>query len=263
MRIFIPTAGRADRQFTLGNIPRKWLQHTALVVPKAQAKQYRPVAEEYGVELLCHGVQRIGPTRHWIMEYAARHGIAAPLMLDDDLKFCVRRTPGSIKLSIAEPKEVDAMLREVKKLTKKHAMVGVSARQGNNHVEDDVKYSTRMNAAYAINPDAYFAEGASFKRLKVMEDFDVTLRLLLAGHRNAVLYKYAWNQHGGSGSTGGCSGWRTAEVQSAAAHKLAKLYPGFVSVVEKRSKSGWEGMQVRHDVRIQWKRAAKAGGAER
>ena len=36
-----------------------------------------------------------------------------------------------------------------------------------------------------------------------------------------------------------------------------------VKVVEKETKTGWEGMKKRYDVRVQWQRAFKAGCPER
>jgi hypothetical protein len=95
-----------------------------------------------------------------------------------------------------------------------------------------------------------------FDRLKVMEDFDFTLTLLENGGRNAVTLDYVWNQTG-SNQPGGCSDYRTAEVQAKAAKELAKLHPGVVKVVEKEviGKTSWGGMKTRTDVRIQWRKA--------
>jgi hypothetical protein len=65
---------------------------------------------------------------------------------------------------------------------------------------------------------------------------------------------WAWNQRG-SGAVGGCSGYRNNEVQTEAANELHRLFPDFVTVVTKKSKSSWQGMEERTDVRIQWKKA--------
>ena len=40
------------------------------------------------------------------------------------------------------------------------------------------------------------------------------------------------------------------------------MYPDFVKSLQKETKTGWEGMKVRWDVRVQWRRAAKQGGCE-
>jgi hypothetical protein len=89
--------------------------------------------------------------------------------------------------------------------------------------------------------------------MKVMEDFDVALSLLTKGYENAIINTVAHNQKG-SGAVGGCSVWRTPQVQAQAALKLAELYPGIVKVVEKTTKTAWGG-GTRTDVTIQWKAA--------
>ena len=96
----------------------------------------------------------------------------------------------------------------------------------------------------------------TFGRLEVMEDFDVALRLLRAGHDNVILNNWANNQ-AGSGKEGGCSHFRTPELHAACASKLASLHPGFVKVVQKTTKGAWGG-GTRTDVNIAWKKARAA-----
>ena len=40
------------------------------------------------------------------------------------------------------------------------------------------------------------------------------------------------------------------------------MYPDFVKSLQKETKTGWEGMKTRWDVRVQWRKAAKQGGCE-
>ena len=91
-----------------------------------------------------------------------------------------------------------------------------------------------------------------------MEDFDVTLSLLELGYPNRITYKYAWGQ-GRSGDDGGCSLYRTSEMQKNAAIRLAEFHPRTVKVVNKRSKTKWGGLdsEVRVDVIVNWKKAFK------
>ena len=62
----------------------------------------------------------------------------------------------------------------------------------------------------------------------------------------------------GSNKDGGCSTYRTYEIQAAAAEKMARLWPDFVKVVEKKVK-GWGPMSIRKDIRVQWKKAYVSG----
>ncbi len=146
-----------------------------------------------------------------------------------------------------------------------YALVGISARQGNNRQEDTRVFNTRMNNAYAMHCDTLRKNPIRWDRMPLMEDFDVTLQLLRLGYENAVLYEFAWNQSGGSSAAGGCSGYRTNEMQAQCAGRLKELHPDFVTVVTKKAKGGaWKGMEERKDVRMQWKKAlASAVGGPR
>ena len=94
-------------------------------------------------------------------------------------------------------------------------------------------------------------------RVDVMEDFDINLQLLRQGKPSKISYYYAQGQKS-SNAEGGCSEWRTIEVHNAWAEKLHALHRDFVKVVEKETKTAWNGMP-RKDVNVQWKRAYNSG----
>jgi hypothetical protein len=96
----------------------------------------------------------------------------------------------------------------------------------------------------------------SFDEMEVMEDFHIALTLLEQGYENVVLNNWCHNQ-AGSGKAGGCSHFRTAEVQTRNADRLSELHPGVVNVVRKTTKSAWGGGE-RTDVRVLWKKALNA-----
>jgi len=97
--------------------------------------------------------------------------------------------------------------------------------------------------------------------MDLMEDYYVTLKLFQLGHRNAVIVDWTWDQRGASGAAGGCSSYRNAELQEKASRALEEEFPMYVKAVQKETKTGWEGMKTRWDVRVQWRKAAKDGGA--
>lgn len=258
MKIYIPSMGRPYNQVTLKNIPKKWRKTTCLVVPQKEYEEYSSVAEEYNVSIVCppKNIKGIAKTRQYILDVCNERTC---LMLDDDMDFCYREDMGSPKLTtIDNDNDMNKMLSIIERLLKKHPMVGISARQGNNHIDEEVRIASRMMNAYAFDVPVLRKLGIKFGRLEVMEDFDVTLQLLERGIANAVIYKYCWNQRR-SGAKGGCSSYRTAEMQESAAKKLKTLHPDFVEVVEKNSKSAWNGMEVRTDVKIQWRKAYECG----
>jgi len=255
VHIYIPTFDRWNEQKTLESIPKKWLERTWLVVDYGEARHYR---ERYGDRVIVtpKHICKIATTRQWIMENPKDRYV---VMLDDDLTFSMRKGKG-IKLSRCEPEDLNGMFQLLRKWMKEeeYMHVGISRQGGNNHVEENHIDVHRMNNAYAYDAKRFREAGVRFDRLLVMEDFDVTLSLLRMGYPNRVTYKYAWSQKA-SGAQGGCSSYRTREVQADAARKLSELHPGCVRVVEKTSKSGWEGMKTRKDVVISWKKAYEHG----
>jgi len=179
----------------------------------------------------------------------------AAIFLSDDLSFNVRRDPGTVSLSVCTAEDVSAMLQLLTSwvLDDGFGHAGVSRRRGNNTVTEEYEDITRMNDVYAYNVDDYRESGARFDRLQVRNDFDVTLTMLRQGYINRVSYTYAWGQ-GQSGADGGCSTYRTFDIQKAAAHQLARIHAGLVRVCVKQSKWGDVG-DHRVDVNIAWKKA--------
>ncbi len=251
MHIYIPSLSRADRQFTVGNLPKSWRRRTHIVVTENEYDEYQ---ELHGDMVISTPVTGIAETRQWILENAESRYV---LFLDDDMSFSYRYSGTKMKKS--SPKEVKKMLSLLEEwLSEGFVHVGISARGGNNRVEAEYTEITRMNNSYAYNVEKYLKTGIRFDRLKVMEDFDVTLSLLEKGFPNRVTYQYAWGQRK-SGDAGGCSLYRTAEVQKKAAHALSKLHPGLVKVIQKECKKVWTGIdsKYRTDVIISWKKAYK------
>jgi len=140
------------------------------------------------------------------------------------------------------------------------AHVGISGREGNNRVRDAWVENTRYMRFLAYRTDQYMA--CEHNRVTVMEDFDIALQMLRAGHPNKVYYMYAQGQ-AKTQSAGGCSVWRTHEVHNAGAERLAELHPGFVTVRQKQNKTDREGFGTRKEVTVYWKKAfASSQGGE-
>lgn len=247
--IYIPSAGRATRQKTLAQFSPKMRKRITLVVPKGEYKEYRRVHNRVEV-----GPPGIGPTRQFIIDEC---GTDTVLMMDDDMLFYHRDKPYSKTLINNTPRDNRRMIEWVEEyLDKGYAHVGVGARPEAHFHLCDFRSCVRINNFHAFDVGKFIMSGASFTRVKLMEDFDAALTLLEAGYRNAQLIENVWNQEG-SNVTGGCSSYRTAELQAKSAHKLARLHPEVVKVVKLkvRGATSWEGMKERVDVRVQWKKA--------
>lgn len=251
--IYVPSMGRANRVHTLASIPPKRLKDTYLVVPRKEGEEYWKANPK--VKILGINEKGIGPTRDFCVNHAHKDLAQHMVMLDDDLDFAARRADDPTKFSSIGhgSNQLVVMFNKIDELLKTNAHVGVLAREGGNRVLSPLVFNNRMLRVLAYRVGVLQEHSIGFSRLKLMEDFDVTLRLLRMGYPNAVLAQWVQNQ-AGSNLAGGCSTYRTPEMQAAAAAALAKLHPGFVKQVTKKTKTAW-GWGERQDVVIQWKKA--------
>lgn len=249
---YILTRSRVGKQITLNNLPPSVQRQTFLVCPSNEQGQH---AHQH----LCppDTVRGVGPTRQWIVEYARQQGQRKIFMMDDDLNFNVRIGDETTKLrKLTSSEELLPMFDTLLQWLDDYAAVGVSTRQGNNTVSAPYVENTRILRFFGINTASI--ESARFDRLEVMEDFDFLLQLLRVGKPNRVLYTYTQDQPM-SGAAGGCSDYRTPEVQRVSAFRLQDKHPEFVQVTEKKVKKGWFGDDSsRTDVIIYWKKAYKS-----
>ncbi len=247
MRIFIPTLGR-EKQFTFETLPDIWKRQVIFICGPGEKKRLSafgaPVWEQPAE------VKGIAGVRQMVMDFARDEKV---VMLDDDLKFAKRLPDG--KLTPADKTAVNSMLFIVEKQLEYYAHGAVSCREGNNRVTEAMTLIGRPLRLLSYNRTMVKKAECRF-RLKVMEDFDMTLQLLRKGCKNFIIWDYCHDQCIGSGAPGGCSGYRTPAVQAQAAHDLAKLHPGFVKVVEKETKTAWKDFGgKRTDVIVYWKKA--------
>lgn len=275
MLIAIPSRGRPSwkKQVTLRNfIEMKCKRPVVLCIPDEawEGRKYRNeclsiIGDRMNltIEYVPNTHIGIARTREWIFtELAAKHKERYVFMLDDDMDFCYR--PDMTNQSLETIKDLDkfeAMFNTIEQwLENGFVHVGLAARQGSNFFLGPETYrdNIRMMNAYAYDTHALKELNVEFGRVPVMEDFDLTLQLLRKGYPNRVSYQFVWNQRG-SGAVGGCSSYRTAELQEQAAQKLKEFHPAYVTVVTKSTGSVWEDMKEREDVTIRWQEAYKEG----
>jgi hypothetical protein len=255
MEILIHTYGRHERQYTWDNLSPGVRDRTRLVVQAREQRLY----DGYPIHVLPPEITCLSATRQYIFNSFEAEKIC---ILDDDLDFAVRREDFPSRFRKAGDEDIDRLFAELEfycGAEDGYGLVGVAAREGGNYQTGQFLYATRQMRVHAIDATLYRKLGIRFDRVAVMEDFDVTLQFLEAGYSNLVLNHWVTNQHG-SNTAGGCSHYRTPEVQSASAHELARLHPGIVSVVRKATRVSWGG-KPRDDVRIQWKKALEQGRA--
>jgi hypothetical protein len=254
MRIFIPTMGRPpERQYTLRELPRQVFERykPTLVAPPADYKALRAA----GLTVVECRAKGIAATRQWILDNSMDPHV---LMLDDDLSSWSWRGLDGDRVAYRKATVDERVkgLREVERLLHKYRHGSIGHRLFANN-RDTVEYNTRQLRALAYDRDHMNKVGVKF-RLPVMEDFDVQLQLLNKGYP-CFQYNQLVQEQNGSNIAGGCSTYRTAEVQAKAAHQLAFLHPDCVTVVEKKLKASDNMWATRTDVRVSWRNAIRAG----
>ena len=261
--IIIPTRGRVGKQRTLGKLPGEFREQAFLLAPLEEIKSHP------GVPVICApgNIEEKGISylRQWVTDYlSAMREIDSNhilVFMDDDLIFGRRYVKSVPMLKTSNEYDIFCMLEEVtgenSPLHVNQALVGVSHRPANRSMERD-GIAQRQMQFHAFKPAVFRRHGIKWDKMPLMEDFSVTLQCLTKGLSNLVMCEYTLDQNG-SNQPGGCSRYRTLEMQGLAAFALQEAYPDFVTVKEKKTvwKEGFP--DTRYDVTVYWKKAYKWG----
>jgi hypothetical protein len=254
MHIIIPTRGRTDKQFTLQAFPRELRKRTTLVCPKAERVRLKCLDDDIEVIAQPDADMTIAQKRKWIIEEWHRSGHEKILMFDDDLSFATRINEIDSHLKPIKGEELGAEIQRLEqKLGPEFPHVGFGQRQGNNHAPNGWQSPGRMMFSLGYYLPIVVNE-CELGRIETREDMDITLQLLLKGYPNAVCHTTV-NDQWKYDAPGGCTNERTLERSNADAVKLAKLHPGYVTVVDKPYKSS----VPRKEVVCQWQKALQDG----
>lgn len=254
MMIYIPTRGRPNDQITLNSLTPELKKRTRLLINHDEIGLYKDY--DVGSIYLPDYIKDIGGVRQWAVSNSKYKYV---FLLDDDMGF-FKRLSDSKRLKRCTGNQLNEMFEEFLDwlILDSIPVVGMSMRQGNNHVDLPYVNATRQMGFHGIDTEEFKNLKLRFDKQAVMEDFYMVLSLLTKGISNRVMYKYCWDQ-AGSNTKGGCSSYRTGDIQKNCAENLVRAFPDFVTVVEKSVKHGWQGLKTRHDVRIQWKKAFNYG----
>jgi hypothetical protein len=248
MQIIIPTRG-----LTLSRLPRELRKRTTIVCP-----------EQEKLRLSCFDVEvvvepgddwGIAQKRKWIIEEWCRRGCEKIIMLDDDLSFATRISADDTGLRKIRGKGLIPEFQRIEdKLGPEYPHVGFGPRQGNNHESGGWKSPDRMQCALGYYLP--IVTKCRWDLVELREDMCVTLQLLLKGYPNAVWTGTVVDQR--YDAPGGCSNYRTPEMNDAEAERLAALFPDYVSLRSKDYKAG-----SRLEVHCQWQKALRDGCSQK
>lgn len=251
--IYIFTHGRVGKQRTLDNLHPDLREKTTLIIRKDEEGLH-----PHNREFCLPTDMRLSEARQYVLNNTHYKYIT---MLDDDLDWS-RRQDGSLPNAKHWQHEFSLDLFEEQERFLREGFIhcGVSAREGNNRIKEDYKDVDRMMRVLSYNTEVVNKEGCRFDRLMLKADFDMTLQLLRLGYPNRVSYRLAQGQ-GRSNDPGGCSEYRTSDMNDKVCEELENLHPDFVRTEMKFTVSSWknEFNYWRMDVVIQWKKAYQEG----
>jgi hypothetical protein len=256
MAIIIPTAGRTNQQLTLQSLPPELRKRTTLVCPKREASGLYALYKDVQIVVEPYSNMRIAQKREWIVRTWLEAGYEKILMLDDDLRFATRKSPDDWHLRDICGKELIPEFQRIEdKLGPEFPHVGFGPRRNNNNESGDWKIPGKM--VCALGYYLPMVTKCRWDLVELREDNCVTLQLLLKGHANAV-----WTgtvvDHNGYDAPGGCSMYRTLEMNNAEAEKLVALFPDYASL-----RKIYKASVQRKDVRFQWQKALKDGRSQK
>jgi hypothetical protein len=252
MKIVIPTYGRVYQK-TYSNLPEK-IQEQVIFFKQ----QGDPAVLDHQHQVtLPENIKTIAATRDFIIDWAYPESV---LMLDDDLEFATRREENLKLLQKSTETEILRFLQWAKISLDDEgiAHIAMSPREGASYNVDPIISPGRPMRVLGYNTRILRQYNIRFEEFQLMEDFHVALALLTRGYENCIYNNMTHNQGGSNNQPGGCTGWRTLEMQAAAAYQLEAKYPQFVKAVVKQTKTSWQGKE-RVDVRIQWVKALRYG----
>lgn len=254
MRIIIPTKGRRNNQLTLRNLPRELQLRSTLVTAQRDVPFLKEDFPHVEVVAQPDPEMNIAEKRKWIIETAGSDKL---VMLDDDLRFAVRRTDDPGLFRKAEAVDFIEAFKELEDIlgpafphagfSVRGAGIGEAAKKGGWQ-------TTGKRMMYSLGYHVpTLLENAAFGRLATHEDMDVTLQLLRKGFPNAVNFSFVTDQ--AFGNPGGCTSERTIEGNNSDVLKLAELHPGYVRVTEKTYKASANRLECV----VQWQKALNDG----
>lgn len=277
MNLFIMTRGRVGKQYTLSRLPQRWKEKTWLVVPMDERGKHeytRVLAAPREVTNYSQKFQWILDGFKWgtyadpIPGYEQLHTYPVfgddekAVILDDDLVFSNRvLIDGKPSLRTIDDAERTGVLFDyIEELLSDTALVGVHPRQMGQNTKPPYVDNGRIICIQGIN--RRFIGKVKVDQFPILADVVLNCTLLSRGQANKIITTH-FQDHGPCQAPGGCSIYRTSEMQRAAVEYLAQRWPDYVKVVERRVKTNWLQNEdgVRYDYTCQWKRLYAAGSA--
>lgn len=179
------------------------------------------------------------------------------LILDDDMVFSQKDENASLR-TVRDPEQLTSMFDYIEHLLDEFPLVGIHPRQMGQNAKKPYVENGRIICVQGINRG--LVGKVKVDQFPILADVVLNLTLLGRGQSTALITTF-FQDHGPCQAPGGCSIYRTPEMQRLAVDYLANRWPGFVKAVTRKPKvAKWMGDE-RYEYTAQWKRLHAAGVA--
>lgn len=251
MMLYLTTRGRPDDQLTLSCLPKKWLQRTVVVCPRAERSGFEiHWPDLYGI--WTPDVKNLPEKRAAVFKTTKIDKI---MMLDDDLRFHVRQGPKLVRAATDDPR-LDRMFTRIEDMLNVYAHGGITDRFMGHVHKNEFRYNARCLHALAYHVPTVLKH-CELNRIELSSDYDYTLQLLRAGYENFVYCRGAQEDPKGFNAPGGVSLYRTPAKVLKSSRLLEKFHPGIVRLAPYKDGSKYGEFGVR--TVANWKKAIKEG----
>lgn len=243
MKIFIPSRGRPNRATHTTAELLKWAGIPFTIVRTIGDVTTYP--DDYPVVWV--EAEYISQKRQRIFEMVGEEKF---VMFDDDLGFKTVNMDGTTS-DISTPSEVHSLINLIEMHLDKHPMVGVAARYMIQAQPQPFNLNGgKMTAILAYNTALFGPKPwPRADRLRACSDVDITMQLAYRGLSRLLITEFCFVETTKHNGPGGCSLWRTPDVEVASNIDLVKLWPNHVKLVSVEPPR----------VRIQWKKIYQDG----
>jgi len=262
MNIYIMSRGRAGKVNTLKWIPESWRERVHIVVGQEELQDYAEYYDPACIIEASKHVTNYSQKFQWIMDGLPDKNVKYEvnpkcLIMDDDLVFSQRDSLRRL-ISIKTADSMPEMFEQIESMLDEYALVGVHPRQMGQNAKVPFVVNGRIICMQGINRAK--VGHVKVDQFPILADVVLNCTLLSRGQPNAILTTY-FQDHGPCQAPGGCSVYRTPDMQRGAVEYLAERFPGYVKVVERVTKDKWLANEkgVRYDYTCQWKALYAAG----
>jgi hypothetical protein len=251
MLLIIITKGREGNVHTAKIIPPAWRDFTVICAPPEEKHPQFPVLPE-PYPMVCS--QKI----QWIINGADGQLPDKVVILDDDISFSARDPENHTRLIRATPEQISAGFDRLNWYLDQYPLAGFHTRAMGNHAPRGYINNKRVMWVKAMN--RALVGDIKVDHWATLSDMVLCIKLLLQGKPNVLDCELFVDHVGPANAPGGCSAHRTFDAHTEAVHGFRDMFPGFVTVKEKVTKSGWWGPdKPRHDFIVQWQKAGDYG----